>query len=71
MAEDLEITGGSSMPERVEGAAMIFKALPQFEDPFAQPGPAHHRDRSNTSGRTKKGHAFARVEDVTLCPSRD
>jgi hypothetical protein len=61
----LTITGGSSL------AAMIFKALPQFEDPFEQPGPAHHRDRSNTSGGAKKAHAFARVEDVTLCPSQD
>ena len=24
---------------------------------------------SDTSGRTKKAHAFARVEDVALCPS--
>jgi hypothetical protein len=31
MAEDLDDTGGSSMPvQRLEGAAMIFKALPQF-----------------------------------------
>jgi len=27
--------------------------------------------RSNTSDRTKKAHAFAPVEDVTLCPSQD
>ena len=26
---------------------------------------------SNPSGRTKKAHAFARVEDVALCPSQD
>jgi hypothetical protein len=48
------ITGGSSMPERVEGASMIFKALPQFgqcsmsmsKTPFEQPGPAHARRRT-------------------------
>jgi len=26
---------------------------------------------ANPSGRTKKAHAFARVEDVALCPSQD
>jgi hypothetical protein len=26
---------------------------------------------SNTSGRAKNAHAFARIEDVTLCPSQD
>lgn len=26
---------------------------------------------TNTSGRAKKAHAFARVEDVALCPSQD
>jgi hypothetical protein len=26
---------------------------------------------ANTSGRAKKAHAFARVEDVALCPSQD
>ena len=26
---------------------------------------------ANTSGRAKNAHAFARVEDVTLCPSQD
>jgi hypothetical protein len=39
MAEDLDDH------RRIFDAAMIFKALPQFEDPFEQPGPAHHGDR--------------------------
>ena len=26
---------------------------------------------ANTSGGAKNAHAFARVEDVTLCPSQD
>ena len=26
---------------------------------------------ANTLGRAKKAHAFARVEDVALCPSKD
>jgi hypothetical protein len=41
-------------PERVEGAAMIFKTPPavgaafdvDVEDPFEQPGPAHARRRA-------------------------
>jgi hypothetical protein len=28
-------------------------------------------DPNSFSGRTKKAHAFARVEDVALCPSQD
>jgi hypothetical protein len=29
------------------------------------------RFSANTTGRAKNAHAFARVEDVTLCPSQD
>jgi len=66
MAEDIDdyrriFDGGDDLQCAAVGA--VFNI--DVEDPF------EHRDRSNTSGRTKKAHAFARVEDVALCPSQD
>jgi hypothetical protein len=57
----------------LQGAAAVEAVFDvDVEDPFKKPGPAHITViTSNTSGRAKKAHAFARVEDVALCPSQD
>ena len=74
MAEDFDnhrrIFNLSDDLQRPAAVRAVFHV--DVEDPFEQPGPAYITViAANTSGRAKKAHAFARIEDVALCPSQD
>jgi hypothetical protein len=76
------ITGGSSMPERFAGAAMIFKAPPQFgqwsmsmsKTRYQQPGPTQARRRALRVIACGRGCLLWRTGDdftTQLCVRRE
>ena len=74
MAEDLDDHRRVfNRGDDLQGAAAVGAVFNvDVEDPFEQPGPAYITViASNPSGRAKKAHAFARVEDVALRKGQD